>query len=683
MAILLRLFLALFFSTLIFATTATAATPDAPRFAILIGNANYPAPMDLPNPVNDARAMSSVLAEHGFQVRSLENGSLAQMRSHVRDVVQEIPDGAVVLFYFAGHAIQKNGVNWLLPLDFEIARDTDVSTIALGIDEVLNAFDAVADVTKIVVMDACRDYPLGDAEEAFGNGLAAVISQGETLIAYATLAGELARDGAGPNSPYTGALVSALDIEGMELLDVFRTVRYKVRSATQGQQLPWVSGSLTAQIILNKDEGQDDSLELLELAALDPIQAVHWQAISRSSDPGDFRMFIATYGETPVREIAQQRQDELARLNPNLPEIEVNFGNQPGLGSQLTPCDYWASDPLDPKRLAPGVAWGLVNTRNAIRDCSVALANDPENIRLAFLLARSLDIAERFESAQQFYLQAAQGGYGAASRNLGFMYRNARGVPANDVLAARFYIDAAEDGIVDARKALAKLYQEGWGVEQSYSEMMRWLELSAEENYPNSLDHLGNLYRTGEFVDQNHTTALELYERGAAVGYGSAMANVARMYRDGLGVPEDRARAMEMYQQAVDRGNAFAPYHLGRMLLHAKGEETADPDRALALLTLSAERGFGWAFWQLARSWRNGDFGEPNLDNAAHYLWLAAEAGRSMRSTGGQQLVLDATDLLKEIEPELSQERRDAIERRTQQWLKQNSLLNFSLIYPY
>lgn len=683
MPILIRLFLSFSFSLLIFLNSAAANTNDAPRFAILIGNADYPAPLNLPNPVNDARAMASVLAEHGFQVQSLENGTLAGMRNHLKTAVADIPDGSVVLFYFAGHAIQKNGVNWLLPLDFEISKDTDVSTIAIGIDEVLTEIDAIDNVTKIVVMDACRDYPLGEAQEAFGNGLTAVISQGETLVAYATLAGEVASDGAGPNSPYTGALVSALDIKGMALLDVFRTVRYKVRSATQGQQLPWVSGSLSAALVLNEDTGEDNSPELQQLASLDPIQAVHWDAISRSSDPSDFRTFMATYAETPVRAIAQQRADELARLNPDLLQVDLKFELNSSSAIVITACDYWASDPLDPKRLAPGVAWGLVNTRNAIRDCSVALANDPENPRLAFLLARSLDIAERFDGAHQFYLEAAQGGYGAASRNLGFMYRNARGVPADDELAARFYLEAAEDGIVDARKALAKLYEEGWGVDQSYDEMMRWLELSAEEDYPNSLDHLGNLYRTGEHVTQDYAKAKELYERGASVGYGNAIANLARVYRDGLGVTEDRALAMELYQTAVDSGNAFAPYHLGRMLLDPKGDEVANPERALALLTLSAERGYGWSFWQLARSWRKGDFGEADLDNAAHYLWLAAEAGRSMRTKGGQQLVSDATELLKEVEPELSQDRREAVERRTQQWLKQNSLLNFSLIFPY
>ncbi len=654
-----------------------------PRYAILMGNAAYSGHLALPNPVNDVRAISNVLAELGFEVHALENGTLAEMRLHLRAAVANIPENSVVLFYYAGHAVQKNGLNWFLPVDFEIPKTLDLSGVALGIDEVLREIDVVPNVTKIVILDACRNYPLGEAEEALGNGLASVISKGETLIAYATLSGEVASDGAGPNSPYTGALVSALDIKGVELYDVFRTVRYKVRSATQGRQLPWVSGTLGEEIVLNS-EVVESTKEIIQLASLDPIQSVHWKAISHSNDPNDFRAFLGSYRDSPAREIAEARERELEATG-SVTNAPILISNEQPVDAPftVTACDKWVSDPLDPKRLTAGVPWGVVNTRQAIRDCSMALSADPDSARLAFLLGRALDIAENFHDALYFYKQAVAKGYGVAARNLGFMYRNARGVPANDPLAAQYYFVAAQDGIVDARKALAKLYEEGWGVEQSYPEMMRWLELAAAENYPNALDHLGNLYRTGTYVEKDYAKALQLYEQGAALGYGNAIANVARVYRDGLGVEKDRAKAMVLYQQAVDRGNWFAPYHLARMLLNPLGAEVADPERARALLELSAERGYAWALWQLARSWNGTDFGSPNLDNAAFYLWVAAEAGRTMRRSDGEGLVTEATDLLRKIEPQLSQERRDAVETRTQRWLKQNSLLNFSLIYPY
>ncbi len=672
-----------FLAISLLATVSHASQEYPSRYAILIGNSGYSGDLALPNPVNDVRAMSNVLAELGFQIRALEDGNLSDMRAHLRQAVEDIPQGALVMFYYAGHAVQKNGINWFLPLDYRHPQGNDLRSVALGIDEVLQEIDRIDNVTKIVILDACRDYPIGAADEALGNGLADIITKGETMVAYATLSGDVAQDGTGPNSPYTGALVSALDIEGMELYDVFRTVRYKVRSATNGVQLPWVSGTLQSKIILNEAPEQTED-GFIQLADLAPIEAVHWNAIARSNDPGDFRSFLAAHRDSPARAVAIAREEELSATGEPLnTSIQVATVQPPDAPFTVTACDLWVSDPLDPKRLAPGVPWGLVNTRQAIRDCSIALSDDPTNVRLSFLLGRALDIAESFEQARYFYEQAAEGGYGAAHRNLGFMYRNARGVAPNDTLAARYYFIAALDGVVDARKALAKLYEEGWGVEQSYPEMLRWLELSAEENYPNSLDHLGNLYRTGTHVDEDHAKALSLYERAASFGYGNGIANVARVYRDGLGVEKDRARAMALYEEAVQTGNAFAPYHLARMLLRPEGNERKDPDRARELLELSAQRGYGWALWQLARSWNSSDFGAPDPENAAFYLWIAAEAGRSMRTKGGNQLEHDATALLKTIEPQLTPARREAVELRTQQWLKQNSLLNFSLIFPY
>jgi uncharacterized caspase-like protein len=107
---------------------------------------------------------------------------------------------------------------------------------------VLDAMHRAGVKVAILVLDACRDNPFGATDDALGPGLAVVQQgQGETLVAYATAAGEVARDGTGPNSPYTAALVSALERPGMTLEEVFRDVRARVREATGGRQLPWVS----------------------------------------------------------------------------------------------------------------------------------------------------------------------------------------------------------------------------------------------------------------------------------------------------------------------------------------------------------------------------------------------------------------------------------------------------------
>lgn len=665
---------------------ATAlAQPTAtlgPRHAILIGNSSYVGIPALRNPINDVRALAGVLAEMGFEIHLLEDSTLENKRRFIDETTASLPEDATVFFYFAGHALQRNGLNWLLPTDFTVPPDFSVEGVAIGIDEILNSLDDAGVGLKIVVLDACRDFPLGDAEDVFGDGLADVAAQGETLIAYATTAGALAQDGTGPNSPFAGALVSALSREGLELYDVFRLVRSQVREATDGQQLPWVSGSIESRVVLR--EGPPQFAQEAAPEVVEPLQAVHWQSISSSVNPNDFLQFASLHIGTPAGELAVQRAAQLVQEGATLvPRIEVQV-EQPADGSfVVTPCDVWVSDPEDPDRLADGVPRGLVNVRDAIRDCSIALANDRESARLTFLLGRALEVAERFDDARRFYERAIELGYPMASVNLGIMYRNGLGVEPDDARAASLYQSAAEDGIQLAQVALARLYQEGWGVPQSYPDTLRWLNLLEAQNYPRALDHLGNLHRNAEYVEQDFARAFELYRRASDQGHSNSTANLARMYRDGLGVEEDWHRAVELYSIAVQQGNPFAPYHLAGMLVDPPEGVPPDPQRARAMLDLSIERGFAWATWRLARYLNSDLLGPRDVEEAVFYLHVAEAAGAFMRREDAIQLQTSAAELRAELEAELPQAAVIDAATRARDWLAANGVFGFSLIYRY
>ena len=170
----------------------------------------------------------------------------------------------------------------------------------------------------IVVLDACRDYPFGPLADAFGDGLANVATSGETLVAYATAAGQVAQDGTGPNSPYTSALITALELPGRDIYDVFRTVRAKVREATEGQQIPWITGSIESDLVLRQvtqvpamapPPRRTASPPLIQ-AAYDPAD-VHWNAIAASADPGDFERFAAAHPQTRFAALAREREQQL------------------------------------------------------------------------------------------------------------------------------------------------------------------------------------------------------------------------------------------------------------------------------------------------------------------------------------------------------------------------------------
>jgi TPR repeat protein len=651
------------------------------RLAVVIGNGAYPA-APLANPRNDARAVTGALRELGFKVARVEDATRADFKLLVEGLSQTLAPNSVVLFYFAGHAVQYQGQNFLLPVDFALQRPEDLPGTSLELGEVLQAMQHARVGMTVVVLDACRDYPFGSLAEAFGDGLANIATSGETLVAYATAAGQVALDGTGPNSPYTSALIAALELPGRDLYDVFRTVRAKVREATNGQQLPWITGSVETALVLRQERHAPAGAPPgIIQASYDPAQ-VHWTTIAASNDPGDFLRFVKAHPQAAAVDQARARERELIMDGVEaIPPLAVATEVLPapvGRSIAVTACDRWATDPEDPQRVTDGIESGLVNTRQAIRDCAIALAADPANPRLAFMLGRALDLAERFAEAETYYRQAAQEGYAAALYNLGLMYRTGRGVPADDQVAAGFYFDSVMQGSLNARKALASLYEHGWGVPQSDAEMLRWLNLAAADGHARSLDYLGTLYRTGRAVPQDHEHAFRLYNIAAGLENPNALANLARLYREGKGAPKDMTRAIELYDQATRLGNAFAPYHLSQIYRDGDGV-VPDPARAEKLLELSADRGYEWAFWRRAR-WHEE---EGDLAAALYDYLLAIEAGRALNHPSGEQLAAEAREKAEVLRSKLAADTVVAVDARAKTWLAQNSLLKNALIYPY
>ena len=326
---------------------------------------------------------------------------------------------------------------------------------------------------------------------------------------------------------------------------------------------------------------------------------------------------------------------------------------------------------------------GLVNTRQAIRDCAAAVEAQPDEPRLNFMLGRALDIAERFAEAEVYYQGAADAGYAAALFGLGRMYRTGRGVTADAERGAQLYLDAAIGGSPSAREAVAFLYEHGWGVPQSNKEMLRWLELTVADGHAPALDYMGNQFRIGKTVPQDYNRAFQLYTIAAGMDNANAISNLARLYRDGTGAPKDWAKAVELYRRAAELGNPFAPYQLSLLYMSGADGVERNPEEARRLLELSADRGYEWAFWQLSH-WYEGDKERPaDLAQALYYSLIAVEAGESLRHPSGDQLAAEARERADKLRAKLSPEEAAAAETRAQTWLAQNSLFKFALIYPY
>lgn len=223
--------------------------PGPQRIALVIGNGAY-AEDPLRNPPADARLIAATLREVGFDVTEKIDLTQNQMKLAIVDFGERLDragDDAVGLFYYAGHGVQVQGQNYLVPIDAQIRREAEVEVMGVDAHWVLRQMEYAKNAINLVILDACRNVPrMTRSFRAPVSGLARMDAPQGTLIAYATRPGEIAADGSGANSPYSAALARGMRRAGQPLTDMFIDVRRSVIDATAGRQVPWEEGGLTA-----------------------------------------------------------------------------------------------------------------------------------------------------------------------------------------------------------------------------------------------------------------------------------------------------------------------------------------------------------------------------------------------------------------------------------------------------
>lgn len=250
------------------AFTAAAQAPGDLRIALVIGNSAYAGAASLVNPVNDAVAMSATLKTLGFAVVELRDGSRAQMAVAVAQVRERLNGRrGIGVLYYAGHGLQLDFRNYMVPVDARLASASDVPAQAIDVGDVIDAFKSAGNRMNILVLDACRDNPF--AGKATAKGLAPLDAPNGTFLAYATAPGNVAEDGdaLGGNGLYTGYLVKELQKPAARIEDVFKRVRLQVRQQSKGRQIPWESTSLEEDFFFNDGQKYTFHAEDLQRAA--------------------------------------------------------------------------------------------------------------------------------------------------------------------------------------------------------------------------------------------------------------------------------------------------------------------------------------------------------------------------------------------------------------------------------
>jgi hypothetical protein len=232
-------------TTLVATPIQTGARP-LKSYALVIGNSAYPGAA-LVNPKNDAQAIAKKLKSYGLSVDLVLDAKRSKLVDALTAFATKAHDADVTILFYAGHGMQVNGINYLIPVDMNLGRGSSAAKVsfeAVSLNTLVE--EHLPGKTKIVFLDACRDNPLARSiagTRGASRGLAAVNAATGTLIAYATRDGSTASDGNSSNSPYTTALLAHLD-ESEDIALVLRKVRQKVMTSTRGAQEPWEYGSL-------------------------------------------------------------------------------------------------------------------------------------------------------------------------------------------------------------------------------------------------------------------------------------------------------------------------------------------------------------------------------------------------------------------------------------------------------
>ncbi len=215
-----------------------------PRIALVIGNSRYGS-APLANPANDANAIAGALKQTGFAVNLQLDAKRGAMEEAIRSFAANLgKQPAVGLFYFAGHGLQLDWRNFLVPVDAALKSADDVPKQAVDITALLEGLTKAKNPMNIIILDACRDNPFESGVKTTGKGLSQMDAPIGTLLAYATAPGNTASDGSGANGLYTENLLREMRAPQAKIEDVFKRVRLNVRRASAGQQIPWESTSL-------------------------------------------------------------------------------------------------------------------------------------------------------------------------------------------------------------------------------------------------------------------------------------------------------------------------------------------------------------------------------------------------------------------------------------------------------
>ncbi|QOZ34392.1 hypothetical protein XH92_24285 [Bradyrhizobium sp. CCBAU 53421] len=490
------------------------------RLALVLGNSHYQAVPALDNPANDAADLATALRGIGFDVIEQRDGTREAMANAVRDFSKRLNGADVALFFYAGHGLQMNGENYLVPVDAKIETPADVRFNTVNLTDIQQEMEG-AGRANIIILDACRNNPFLEklargSRAAPTRGLGRVDATGQgSLIVYSTQPNNVALDGAGRNSPFTAALLKHIATPGIEVRQMLSRVRGDVLVATDRKQTPWDSSSLVGDVYL--------------AASPSPVATAAPPATPQQVAPSQ----VAAQADAPVDPHRVTSQTPTAAGGPDS-ECERAAAPAPPFAS--------------PEQLK------IANTHDyaaAIPICEAALRANPDQPRLEFLLGLAYGGTKNYLAAQRYLTKAAEAGYAPAQGKLGVYFATGRGVVEDMPRAFELFSKAAAAGEPGAISNLGAMYSNGNFVKKDPARALELYQKAIEAGDPFALAQTALMYFYGKGTPRDYEAAAQYFQQAADLNDGFSLKYLAVMQERGLLGARDPAKAAELRRRAV------------------------------------------------------------------------------------------------------------------------------------
>lgn len=586
---------------------ASPAAHSAKRVAFVAGidaYDNLTEQQQLKKAVNDAQAVGEALAGLGYDVQKADNVGRLDFLRQWQLFLNRLEPGDEAAVFFAGHGVEIDGQNFLLP--------RDVPRVESGEEEVLKAsglslaslLDQVRDrhpQVGLYILDACRDNPFVDGKgRGIGGtrGLARVEPPSGTFIMFSAGAKESALDrlsdnDPNPNSVYTRTLLPRLKASG-RITDIARDVRREVRelaASVAHVQTPAYYDEVVGDFCPAGCEAktaavpdQPVPLAVETPAAVAPVEAAPAAAPAQAAPP-------QTPAAPPVK---------LATFTPRAVQ-PLAPGRPP-----LNDCDRLAVDPSNPDSVIAAPESSSDDWARAIAACKEAVEAHPNERRFAFQLARAYWAANQPELAKPLLETLNGTGYPIATTYLGYLHAAGRAVPKDEGEALRLYRQAAAAGDQLGTLSIGYTYERGSGVGKDQAEAIRWYKKAAEMGSPGACLRLGDAYAEGALgLAKNGAEAAEWYRKAADLGSVAGVYRLGLLYQDGLGLPKDPKEAARLFALGDAEKRSLAMVDVGQRLNDGRGVAKNEQE-ALQWFLKAAELGDRTGAFYVALTYRYG-----------------------------------------------------------------------------